>query len=57
MFVCSGFAGLVGSRVVESGDAATTADNIRASVTLFRFGFVSDLVQIIRPGTHSARRR
>src|SRR5665811_1071968 len=35
----------VRSSVVKPGDAATTADNIRASATLFRVGFVSDLVQ------------
>jgi len=35
----------VRSSVVKLGDAATTADNIRASATLFRVGFVSDLVQ------------
>jgi hypothetical protein len=38
------FAGLVNTRVVESGDAATTADNIETSATLFRIGFVSELV-------------
>jgi hypothetical protein len=31
--------------LVEPGDAATTADNIRASATLFRVGFVADLLQ------------
>jgi Domain of unknown function (DUF4386) len=37
MAVCAGFAELyVRSRIVESGDAAATADNIRASATLFR---------------------
>src|SRR6266545_242324 len=46
MFVCAGFAGFVRFRIVESGDAAATADNIRASATLFRVGFVSDLVQV-----------
>jgi hypothetical protein len=46
MAVCAGFAELyVRSRIVESGDAAATADNIRASATLFRLGFVVDLVQ------------
>jgi len=44
--VCGSFAELfVRSRIVVPGDAASTADNIRASATLFRFGFVSDLVQ------------
>ena len=42
---CGSFAELfVRSRIVVPGDAASTADNIRASATLFRFGFVSDLV-------------
>jgi hypothetical protein len=44
--VCSLFAELyVRSGVVVPGDAAATADNIRASATLFRLGFVVDLVQ------------
>jgi hypothetical protein len=38
------FALYVRSRIIESGDAAVTADNIRVSATLFRVGFVSDLV-------------
>ncbi|WP_216214423.1 DUF4386 domain-containing protein [Amycolatopsis aidingensis] len=38
------FAGLVNARIVEPGDAAATADNIAASATLFRLGFVSELV-------------
>ncbi|SFP38968.1 protein of unknown function [Amycolatopsis arida] len=38
------FAGLVNTRIVESGDAAATADNIATSATLFRVGFVSELV-------------
>ncbi|MGB2572101.1 DUF4386 domain-containing protein [Micromonospora citrea] len=38
------FAGLVNSRIVESEDAAATADNISTSATLFRIGFVSELV-------------
>ena len=38
------FAGLVNTRIVESGDAAATADNIDTSATLFRIGFVSELV-------------
>jgi Domain of unknown function (DUF4386) len=44
--VCSLFAELyVRSGIVVPGDAAATADNIRASATLFRLGFVVDLVQ------------
>jgi hypothetical protein len=44
--VLGGFAELsVRSSIVTPGDAAATADNIRASATLFRLGFVSDLVQ------------
>lgn len=39
------FAELVRSRIVAPGDAAATADSIRASATLFRVGFVTDLVQ------------
>jgi Domain of unknown function (DUF4386) len=35
----------VQSRIVESGDAAATAKNIAKSTTLYRWGFVSDLVQ------------
>jgi hypothetical protein len=45
MLVGATFAGYVRSRIVESGDPAATADNIRASATLFRVGFVADLVQ------------
>ena len=44
--VGGGFAELVvRSSVVEPGNAAATADNIRASATLFRASFVADLVQ------------
>jgi hypothetical protein len=44
--VGGGFAELlVRSSIVEPGNAAATADNIRASATLFRAGFVADLVQ------------
>lgn len=41
--VCFIFAESVRSRLIRPGDAAVTADNIRASVTLFRVGFVIDL--------------
>lgn len=44
--VCGMFAELyVRSAIVVPGDAAATAGNIRASATLFRVGFVVDLVQ------------
>lgn len=44
--VLGGFAELyVRARTVVPGDATATADNIRDSATLFRFGFASDLVQ------------
>ena len=46
MFVGATFAGHVRSRIVESGDPAATANNIRASATLFRVGFVADLAQV-----------
>jgi uncharacterized protein DUF4386 len=36
--------GYVLPRIVKSGDAAATAGHIRASATLFRVGFVGDLV-------------
>jgi hypothetical protein len=39
-----GFAIAVRSAVVVPGDAAATTESIRASATLFRLGFVSDLV-------------
>ena len=45
MFVCATFAGSVRSRIIDSSDPAATATNIRASATLFRVGFVADLVQ------------
>jgi hypothetical protein len=38
------FAISVRMRIFESGDAAATADNLRASAALFRAGFLSDLV-------------
>ncbi len=44
--VLGGFAELyVRDRIVELGDPAATAGNIRASATLFRAGFVADLAQ------------
>ena len=44
--VGGGFAELVvRSSILQPGNAAATADNIRASATLFRAGFVADLVQ------------
>ena len=44
--VCGMFAEFfVRSRIVVPGDATATAANIRASATLFRLGFVVDLVQ------------
>ncbi|CCH32036.1 DUF4386 domain-containing protein [Actinosynnema sp. NPDC047251] len=42
--VFTGFAGVVNTSVVVEGDAAATADNIRASAGLYRLGFVSELV-------------
>jgi hypothetical protein len=43
--VCAMFAELyVRAHIVNSDSAAATADNIRASATLFRVGFVVDLV-------------
>jgi hypothetical protein len=36
----------VRARIVRSGDAAATADRIRASATLYRVGFVVDLVGV-----------
>ncbi|OLB81014.1 MAG: hypothetical protein AUI14_04835 [Actinobacteria bacterium 13_2_20CM_2_71_6] len=35
--------GFVLSRIVKSGNAQATADNIRSSATLFRLGFLGDL--------------
>jgi Domain of unknown function (DUF4386) len=44
--VLGGFAELVvRSSIIEPGDATATAENIRSSATLFRLGFVADLVQ------------
>jgi Domain of unknown function (DUF4386) len=44
--VCGGLAELyVRSSIVVPGDAAATADRIRESATLFRAGFMIDLVQ------------
>ncbi len=42
--VCFIFAGSVRSHIIKPGDAAATVDNIRASVMLFRIGFMIDLV-------------
>jgi hypothetical protein len=44
MVLFSAFGLAVRSRIIESGDAAATAENIRASVMLFRLAFVSNLV-------------
>ena len=46
MAVLGGSAELVvRSSIVEPGDPTATAENIRSSATLFRLGFVADLVQ------------
>jgi hypothetical protein len=39
------FAVYVNSQIIESGDAAATANNMRDSTTLFRYGFVADILQ------------
>jgi hypothetical protein len=45
--VCGGFSELyVRSGVKVPGDAATTADNISASATLFRIGALTDLINV-----------
>jgi len=44
VIIGAAFAVSVRNSVIEPGDAATTADNIRASATLFRVGLVVDLV-------------
>lgn len=45
--VAGGFSELVvRESIIEAGDAATTADNISASPTLFRMAFATDLVNI-----------
>ena len=38
------FAGYVSSQIIIPGDAASTIENILSSESLFRFGFVSDLI-------------
>jgi hypothetical protein len=46
--VCGGFSQLVvRSGSLIAGNAAATAENIRASATLFRLGFVTDLANIV----------
>lgn len=48
IILCAGFSeGYVRSGLVVPGDAATTADNIRASEWLFRVGFATDLVAFL----------
>jgi hypothetical protein len=42
--VCSFFGIWVSSRIIESDDAAATADNIRTSTTLFRAGLMVELL-------------
>lgn len=44
VIIGAAFAVSVRNSVIEPGDAAATADKIRASATLFRVGFVVDLV-------------
>ena len=45
--VGGGFAELVvRQRIVETGNAAATAENIRTSAGLFRAGFAADLIQV-----------
>jgi hypothetical protein len=41
------FAVYVHSRIVKSGNSAATAENIRKSTSLFRFGFMSDFLQTV----------
>ena len=46
--IFGGFAQMVArSSVLVIGDAAATADNIRASEAMFRFGFVADVVNVV----------
>jgi Domain of unknown function (DUF4386) len=47
LVVAAAFPEIMRAATVESGDAAATADNIRASATLFRLSFVSDLMASI----------
>jgi uncharacterized protein DUF4386 len=44
MVAFSAFGLAVQSRIIQPGDAASTADNLRASAALFRLGFASDLL-------------
>ena len=44
LVVGAAFPEIMRAAVVEPGDAVATADNIRASATLFRLSFVSDLI-------------
>jgi hypothetical protein len=41
------FASSVRSQLIVYGDAATTANNIRASEWLFRIGFISDVLSAV----------
>lgn len=45
--IMNGFAIFVLSKLIASGDAATTAHNILASEQLFRYGFAADLIGAI----------
>jgi hypothetical protein len=45
--VSGSFTGFVGSKLVVRDDVATTASNLAASQSLFRFGLVSSLIMMI----------